>query len=699
MDKPARIPPPVAARRPFAVTRHGDTIVDDYNWLRDEDWRAVMRDPAKLTPEIRAYLEAENTYAATVMDGTTDLRAELVAEMRGRIAEDDASVPQPDGAYEYYSRFETGAEYPIYARRKRGGMGDEEILVHGPREATGRSYYRVTGLEHSPDHVYATVAIDPDGSEECELRVREIASGRDLPDLIRRVNGDVAWANDGRTFFYTLLDDEHRPNRVYRHRIGEDPANDVLVYEEHDDGFFVGIDKCESGRYIFISAHSHSNTTEIWLIDADAPDASPVVFAARETGHEYDLGHVGDRFFIRTNEGGAKDFKIMETPVADVARANWREVVAHKPGRLIRRIDVFRDYLVWMERENALPAIVVRRVADGRDETLSFDEEAYDLGIARGYEFATDILRITYASMTTPERVIDVNLRTGERTLRKEQRIPSGHDATAYVTRRLWAASHDGVRVPITLLHKRGLTLDGSAPMLLYGYGAYGSSMPASFGANRLSLVDRGFVYAIAHIRGGSELGQHWYEDGKLAYKTNTFHDFIACAEHLIGLGYTAKGRIVAEGRSAGGMLVGAIANMRPDLFRGIIAGVPFVDVLNTICDASLPLTPPEWVEWGNPIEDAEVYARMKAYCPYTNVGAHDYPHIFAIAGLTDPRVTYWEPAKWVAKLRATKTDDHILILHTVMEAGHGGASGRFARLDEVALSYAFAILVSELPD
>ena len=699
---PAEIKPPVAApvaeRRPHSVTRHGDTVIDNYDWLRDADWRSVMRDPAKLTPEIRAHLEAENAYTASIMDATKDLRIELVAEMRGRIAEDDSSVPQPHGPYEYYTRFETSAEYPIYARKERNGR-NEEVLVHGPREAVGRSYYRIAGLAHSPDHVHAAIATDPDGSEECELRIREISTGRDLPDLIKRVNGDVAWANDGVTLFYTLLDDEHRPNRVYRHRLGDDPANDVLVYEEADNGFFVGIDKSESERFIFINSHSHSNTSEIWLIEADAPTKSPVLFAARETGHEYDLGHVGDKFFIRTNEGGAKDFKIMQTPVADFARGNWREVVAHKPGRLIRYMSVFADYLVRMERENALPSIVVRYLADGREKTLAFDEEAYELGLSRGYEFATDILRISYASMTTPERIYDIDLKTDVRTLRKEQRIPSGHDPAKYVTRRLWAVSHDGVRVPITLLHQKGLVLDGAAPMLLYGYGAYGSSMPASFGANRLSLVDRGFVYAIAHIRGGSELGQHWYETGKLELKTNTFRDFIACAEHLIAQGYTSKGKIVAEGRSAGGMLVGAVANMRPDLFRGIIAGVPFVDVLNTICDASLPLTPPEWVEWGNPIEDAATYARMKAYCPYTNVSAQSYPHVFAIAGLTDPRVTYWEPAKWVAKLRAIKTDDRLLMLHTVMEAGHGGASGRFARLEEVALSHAFAIMAAGLPD
>lgn len=685
----------MAERRPVTVTRHGETMTDDYGWLRDSDWRSVMRDPERLTPEIRAYLETENAYTAATLAGTRDLQAELVAEMRGRIAEEDSSVPHRHGAYEYYVRFETGGEYPIYARRSLPD-GAEEVIVHGPSEAEGRSYYRIAACTHSPDHRYAAIAIDPDGSELCRVRIREIATGIDLPDALTNAQGDIAWANDGHTLFYTVLDAEHRPNRIYRHRLGEDQDRDGLIYEEMDTGFYLGLDRSESGRFIQIAAHSHSNTTEIRLIDADRPERDPVLVALRETGHDYDLVHAGDRFFIRTNADGAEDFKIMETPVDAVGRAHWREVVAHQPGRFVRRIDVFRDYLVRLEREGGLPSIVVRKLSDDSETKLAFDEEAYDLGLSRGFEFATDILRITYASMTTPERTIDIDMKTGSRTLRKEQRIPSGHDPEHYVTRRLWATSPDGVRVPITLLHKRGLVLDGSAPMLLYGYGSYGLPIPASFAASRLSLVDRGFVYAIAHIRGGSDLGQRWYLDGKLTNKMNTFRDFIAAAEHLIKEGYATQGRIVAQGRSAGGLLMGAVANMRPDLFRAILAEVPFVDVLNTICDASLPLTPPEWVEWGNPIEDEAAYCLIRSYCPYSNVTAQKYPHILAVAGLTDPRVTYWEPAKWVAKLRATKTDNNLLLLHTVMGAGHGGASGRFARLEEVALSFAFALLASD---
>jgi len=682
---------PIAAKHPLAITRHGETLVDDYAWLRDPNWLEVTRDPSKLSPEIRAHLEAENAYSAAVLADTAELRRTLVAEMRGRIAEDDASVPDPDGPYEYYRRYETGGEHPLVCRRPRPD-GAEQIIVDGPREAAGQPSWRLAGVFQSPDHRLAAVAIDPDGSEFCQIRFREIATGTLLPDVIRGAQGDLAWANDGRTLFYTVLDSQHRPNKVYRHRVGDDASADVLIYEERDPTFFVHVARTDSRRYILINARAHDLTAEVRLIDANAAERAPVVFAPRDSGHDYAVAHVPGRFFIRTNADGAKDYKIMEAPESNAARANWRLLVEHEPGRTIRRIEAFAGHLVRLERADARGAIVVRRLADGRETTLSFDEEAYDLGIDRGHEFATATLRITYSSMTTPERVIDVDMESDARVVRKEQRIPSGHDPAAYVTRRLWATSHDGARVPISLLHRKDLTLDGSAPLLLYGYGSYGFAMPASFGANRLSLVDRGFVYAIAHVRGGTDLGFHWYEEGKLAHKQNTFRDFIAVAEHLIAERYTRAGRIVAQGRSAGGMLMGVIANWRPNLFAGILAEVPFVDVLNTMCDATLPLTPPEWVEWGNPVEDTEAYRRMRAYCPYSNVVAQAYPNVLAVGGISDPRVTYWEPAKWIAKLRALKTNGSLALLHTVMEAGHGGVSGRFARLDEVALSYAFAI-------
>ena len=442
-----------------------------------------------------------------------------------------------------------------------------------------------------------------------------------------------------------------------------------------------------------VDAHDHV-TSEARLVDAARPDSAPVLVAARDPMTEYDVSHHGDRLIILTNAGGAEDFRIVETPIATPGREHWVDLVPHRPGVLIAGFEVYARWLVRLERENALPRIVVRDLASGEEHAIAFEEEAYSLGLAGGYEFDTDTLRFTYSSMTTPEHVYDYDMRTRKRVVRKVQEVPSGHDPADYVTRRIMAASHDGEAVPVSVLHRKDTPLDGSAPLLLYGYGSYGMSMPASFGTTRLSLVDRGFVYAVAHVRGGTERGYAWYTGGKLAKKTNTFHDFIAAARALAERGFTRRGRIAIHGGSAGGLLVGACTNMAPELFHAVIAEVPFVDVLNTICDDTLPLTPPEWPEWGNPLESEAAYDCIAAYSPYDNVEAKAYPHIIATAGLTDPRVTYWEPAKWVAKLRATKTDDHLLVLHTNMEAGHGGAAGRFDRLKETALVYAFVLQV-----
>ena len=480
-----------------------------------------------------------------------------------------------------------------------------------------------------------------------------------------------------------------------RHRIG-DGGGDAVVYEESDPGFFVGIGKSESGRFATISAHDHT-TSEVRLIDADAPESAPLLVAARAAGVEYDVSHRGDRLFIRTNDGGAVDFKIVTAKLDASERAGWSDWLAHQPGVYVRGQHLFAGHHVRLERAGGLPRIVVTDLASGEAHAIEFDEEAYDLALLPGYEFDTATLRFVYSSMTTPAQTFDYDMRTRERRLRKTQEVPSGHDPADYVTRRLTATGSDGVRIPVSVLHRRTTPLDGSAPLLLYGYGAYGHAIPAAFSTDRLSLVDRGFVYAIAHIRGGADLGYRWYLDGKRENKPNSFADFISAAERLIAGGYTAKGRIAAHGASAGGMLMGAVANLRPDLFAAILAEVPFVDVLNTMCDADLPLTPPEWPEWGNPLEDEAAYRLIASYSPYDNVAAQDYPAIFATGGLTDPRVTYWEPAKWVARLRRLNTGDRPVLLHTNMEAGHGGASGRFDRLVEVAMVYAFAIAVAGL--
>jgi len=684
--------PPSAPKKPLEITLHGRTRTDDYAWLKVDNWQEVMREPAKLDAEVRAYLEAENAYTEAAMADTEALQAQLVKEMRGRIKEDDSSVPAPDGEFAYFTKYDTGGQHPIFARTTVTG-GEEQILLHGDKEAEGLAYFKIAGCDHSPDQKLLAYAADTNGSELYTIRVRDLETGENLADEITEAHGGLAWANDGQTIFYTLLDENHRPYRVNRHRLGDDPANDATVYEEKDPGFFVGVGKTQSGRFIEISAHDHT-TSEVHLIDADAPGSPPVTVAPRDTGVEYDIAHFGDKLFILTNADEAEDFKIVEAPLGDPGRENWADLVPHRQGCLIRSILEFSGHLVRSERERGLPRIVIRDLANGEEHEISFDEEAYELGLSPGYEFDTQTLRFTYSSMTTPQQVFDYNMESRERTLRKQQEVPSGHDIDNYVTRRIFAESHDGTKVPISVLYHKDTPLDGSAPTLLYGYGSYGMSMPASFVTNRLSLVDRGFVYAIAHIRGGTEGGYGWYLNGKLDKKKNTFLDFIAAAEHLIQEGFSAKGRIAIHGGSAGGMLVGATVNMATDLFAAVVGEVPFVDVLNTMCDKDLPLTPPEWPEWGNPLEDEKAFDYIASYSPYDNVEAKDYPAMLITGGISDPRVTYWEPAKWAAKLRELKTDDNLLLLKINMEAGHGGAAGRFDRLDEVGLVYAFLLKV-----
>jgi oligopeptidase B len=617
--------------------------------------------------------------------------------MRARMKEDDSSVPAPDGAFEYFASYVTGGQYPRLCRQRRGG-GGEEVLLDGDKEAEGKIYWQVGATAHSPDHKLMAYAVDDKGSELFTIRIRDLATGQDLPDAIPDTRSAIVWARDSQTLFYVRLDANQRPLFVYRHRVGTQAEQDVLVYEEKDIGFYVGVGQTQSGKFITIDAHDHQ-TTEVYLIDADRPDGSPRRVAPREHGHEYGVEHHGEHLIITTNSGGAEDFRVCEAPVSAPERAGWREIVAHRPGRLILEVIAYRGHLVRLEREDGLPRIVIRRFADGAEHTIAFAEEAYSLGISGGFEFDTNTLRFTFSSMTTPVQVFDYDMEARTRTLRKTQEVPSGHSPGDYVTRRLLAPAADGESVPISLLYKKGTPLDGSAPLFLYGYGAYGIAMPAGFSTSRLSLVDRGFVFAIAHIRGGKDKGYHWYTQGKREKKPNTFTDFIAAGEFLAKEGYTRRGRIVANGGSAGGMLMGVVANMAPDLFLGIIADVPFVDVLNTMLDESLPLTPPEWPEWGNPIASKRDFEIIRSYSPYDNVAAKAYPHIFAYAGLTDPRVTYWEPAKWVARLRHRNTSQNLLLLKTNMEAGHGGASGRFEALKELAVDYAFALKIAYKAD
>jgi len=676
---------------------HGVELVDDYAWLRADNWREVMRRPRALPRDIRAHLEAENAHARAWFRPLAPLRGRLFREMRGRIKEDDSTVPSPDGRFAYSMRYRQGGEHPLICRRPRDGADDaEQVLLDGDALAAGKAYFDFGTTMHARDHGKLAWSADEAGSEYYTIRVRDLGAGSDLPDAVPDTTGAVVWAADGRAFYYVRVDAEHRPREVYRHVLGSDVAADALVYREPDAGFFVGISATQSGRFLAISAHDH-HTSEVRLLDLEAPAAEPRLVAARESGVEYDVEHHGERLIIRTNAGGAEDFEIVEAPLADPGRAAWRPLVPHREGVYILSHAVFRDFLVRLEREDGLPRIVVREAASGAEHAIAFEEEAYALGFSAGYEFATDTLRFTYSSMTRPSETTDYDMRTRVKTVRKVQEVPSGHDPARYVTRRLQARAPDGESVPVSLLMRRDTKLDGTAPLYLYGYGAYGISMPAGFRTAPLSLVDRGMIFAIAHVRGGTEKGRRWYRDGKLGRKPNTFTDFVAAAEHLIAEGFTAKGRIVAHGGSAGGMLMGAVANLRPDLFAGIVGEVPFVDVLTTMLDDTLPLTPPEWPEWGNPIAEKAAFETIRAYSPYDQVARRAYPPILAIAGLTDPRVTYWEPAKWAAKLRAASTSGAPVLLHTNMKAGHGGAAGRFQSLKETAMTYAFALDVAGL--
>jgi oligopeptidase B len=690
MDQKTPLPPPVAQRRPHSATIHGTTIVDDYAWLKDENWQEVLRDPAILNADIRKYLEAENEYTESVLGHTAALQKLLVAEMRARIKEDDSSVPSPDGEFAYLRKFREGGQHEMFGRCPRNG-GEADIVLDGDALAASHDYFKFGGARHSPNHRLHAWSADTKGSEYFSIRVRDWATKTDLDDVVEETDGEVVWSADSAAFFYVKLDENHRPLQVWYHRLGTTQADDRLVYEEPDSGWFTSIHESTSGRFCVIAGGDH-DTSEQRLIDLDNPHAPPRLVAARELDVQYSVADRGDQLFILTNADAAIDFKIVTAPLASPDRANWRDLIPYRTGVYVIDLDLFSGHMVRLERENALPAIVIRDLETGEEHAIAFDEQAYSLDTMGSYEFETTNLRLSYSSMTTPSEVYDYDMAKRTRVLRKRQEIPSGHNPADYVTRRIMAKSPDGAEVPVSILHRRGLTRDGRAPLLLYGYGSYGMAMPAAFSANRLSLVDRGFVYAIAHIRGGADKGWGWYLDGKREKKTNSFDDFEASARALIAENYTSAKRIVAHGGSAGGMLMGAAANRAGELFAGIVAEVPFVDVLNTMLDLDLPLTPPEWPEWGNPTESAAAFKTILSYSPYDNVTAKEYPAILAMGGLTDPRVTYWEPAKWIARLRATMTGGGPVLLRTNLGAGHGGASGRFNRLEEVAIAYAFAL-------
>ena len=672
--------PPAAPRRPHTTTTHGDARVDPWHWLRNQD------DPATLE-----YLRAENSYTEDFLAPLQSLQEAIYAEIRGRIKEDDNTVPEKEGDFYYYVRFEEGGQYPIYCRKMGSEDGLETVLLDVNKLAEGHDYTRVGVFENSPDHRLIAYGVDFDGSEQFTIQVLDLDTGEYLPDSIPNTYYSLEWANDSRTFYYSVLDEHHRPVSVYRHQLGSDPADDELVYREEDPRFFVGVGKSNSARFIYLVAGGN-NMSEWRFIDATDPSAEPVLIEPRSTDFEYDVIDHGDRFFIRHNGNGARDFTLATAPISAPGWDNWTEFMAHEPGRPLLGIDAYRQHLVVACRSHGLPQVMVLRLADGDVHYIAgVDEDDFAMSPRGGREFDTTSLRFSYTSMKTPGTVYDYDMESRQRVLRKQQEIPSGYDPEQYETRRIWATARDGTAVPISLLMRTETPVDGTAPLYLYGYGSYGLTMEASFSVSAFSLVDRGFIYAIAHIRGGMEMGWDWYETGKLKNKRNTFNDFIDCAEYLVSQGYTGPGRIAAAGGSAGGMLMGAVVNDRPDLFGCVVAHVPFVDVLNTMLDDTLPLTTMEYNEWGNP-NDPGYYHYMRTYSPYDNVREQDYPPMLVTGGISDPRVTYWEPAKWVAKLRTMRTDDNPLLLKIHMDSGHAGASGRFERIKEVAEEYAFVL-------
>ncbi|MEP7457009.1 S9 family peptidase [Phyllobacterium sp. SB3] len=683
-------PVPQSEKQPVSDTRHGITRIDNYAWMRAENWQDVFRDPSTLDPAIRSHLEAENAYQSALMADTRELQAKLFEEMKGRIKEDDSSVPSKDGPFAYGTSFKTGGQHPRFFRTPRDG-GEQTMLLDGDLEGQDKAYFSLGSADHSPDHARLIWGFDDKGSEYYTLKVRDLQTLQDDAETVSDTSGGGVWNAQSDGFYYTRVDANHRPSRLFYHKLGTPESEDRLIHEEKDPGFFLGVGGSSLDDFVFVDIHDHE-TSEVWLIPANDASAEPKLVASRQPGVEYSLTEGGDVFYILTNADGAKDFKIVSAPVATPEKANWKEVVAHKAGRLLLGHSAYKNHLVWLERENSLPRIIIRDRTTGEEHAIAFDEEAFSLGLSGSPEYDTEVIRFSYSSMTTPTQLYDYNMRTRERTLLKTQEVPSGHNPDDYVTRRLLAPAHDGETVPVSIVYHKDTKLDGSAPALLYGYGSYGHSIPASFNTNCLSLADRGFIYAIAHIRGGKDKGYDWYENGKRLNKLNTFKDFISASEHLVAKGFTSHDRIIAQGGSAGGMLMGAIVNMAPQNFGGIIAEVPFVDVINTMLDDTLPLTPPEWTEWGNPITSATDYSYMASYSPYDNVSAQAYPPILAVAGLTDPRVTYWEPAKWVAKLRELKTDDNPVLFRINMDAGHAGASGRFSRLEEVAYTQAYAL-------
>ena len=671
--------PPVAKVNPRTDTLHGEVLVDPYHWLRDRN-----------NPETISYLEAENRYTDAQLAHTKELQEQLYKEMVSHIKETDLSVPEFVDGYYYYSRTEQGKQYSIYCRKKGSLTAPEEVLLDENILAEGHKYFRIGLKRISPNQKLLAYNVDTTGAESFVMMVKDLTTGKLLDDRVPNTTYGIEWANDNRTLFYTTFDSAKRPYRLYRHELGTPASRDSLLMQEDDVLFNLDLYKTKSDAFLMVHLGSFTSD-EVRFLNANSPRGTWKTIQRRQADLEYSVEHHGRNFIILTNDGGATNFKVMNATTANTTRAFWTPVIEHRDSVKIDGIDVFRSHLVLYERKGGLQTIEVMNFNGGERHFLTFPDPVYATRRGGNPEYDTNVLRFSYTSLVASPSVFDYDMNTRQRTLLKQQEVPGGYDPSQYASERVWARAGDGVMVPVSLVYRKPLVRDGKRPMLLYAYGSYGASMDPAFHSNRISLLDRGVIFAIAHIRGGQEMGRAWYDQGKMMNKKNTFTDFIAAAEHLVAAGYTSKEKLAIQGGSAGGLLMGAVVNMRPELFKVVVADVPFVDVINTMLDASIPLTAQEWMQWGNP-RIREQYLYMKGYSPYDNIQRKAYPHMLVTAGLNDPRVGYWEPAKWVAKLRAMKTDRNTLLLRTNMGAGHGGASGRYDYLKEVALRYAFIL-------
>ncbi|WP_410016834.1 S9 family peptidase [Tenacibaculum sp. HL-MS23] len=685
---------PVAEKQATTLEKHGDIRTDDYFWMRltDAQKNADVKD--EQTQKVYDYLNAENAYYEERTKETKEFQGQLFEEMKGRIKEDDESVPYKSNGYFYITRYEKGQQYPIYSRKKDNLEAAEEIMFNVNTEAKGFDYFQLGGLSVSPDNTLAAFATDTVSRRQYFIRIKNLETGKLYKDIIENTTGGSVWANDNKTLFYAKKDPVTlRSSKIYKHVLGSDSALDELVFEEKDETFGAFVTKTKSKKYIVVGSYS-TVSTEYQVLNADNPKEELRMIQPRERDLEYDIAHYEDHFYIKTNKDGATNFKLMKTPENKTEKENWVDVIPHREDTLFEDFSIFKDYIVLEERNNGLNKIRIKRWDDTADYYLPFDEETYSAGVYGNPEFDTDIIRYSYNSMTTPSSVVDFNMKDKSKEIKKEQEVLGGKfDKDNYVSKRIWVTARDGKKVALSIVHHKDTKLTKDTPILQYAYGSYGYTISDGFSTTRLSLLDRGFVYALAHIRGSEYLGREWYEDGKMLNKKNTFNDFVDCSKYLIDQGYTSSEHLYAMGGSAGGLLMGSIVNMNPELYNGIIAAVPFVDVISTMIDDTIPLTTGEYDEWGNP-NDKEYYDYIKSYSPYDQVKAQKYPNMLITTGLHDSQVQYWEPAKWIAKLRDVKTDDNMLFMHTNMEAGHGGASGRFDALKETAEEYSFFLML-----